>query len=211
MGDSAIRLRHLLRDSGINPESDIARRMIRYLTLLEKWNPRINLTASIEWSGIGPLFQEAVWASGFYPDTAKSHLDIGSGAGFPAIPLRLLLPQIKLEMVESRLKRSVFLETVSSSLGLEGTRIHNMRLDEYLRSCRHDKTWDCISWKGLKLGNADLEALRKHKNAQTQFWMFHGSEPAVEGKEFFEGQFELIRREKFPGGRTWFLSIYGSL
>jgi 16S rRNA (guanine527-N7)-methyltransferase len=208
MAESADGLRRLIRESGIPPELGIARQLLTYLSLLEKWNPRINLTSNTDWSGIGPLFQESIWASRLYPNDAISHLDIGSGAGFPAIPLRILRPQIQLEMVESRVRRSVFLEILVSSLGIGGTLVHNMRLDKFLQNSNPDKIWDCITWKALKLAGADLRALRKHAHAQTQFWMFHGKELAVENPVEFLRSFKLMRSEKPEGERQWFLSIY---
>jgi 16S rRNA (guanine527-N7)-methyltransferase len=193
MTESADRLKQLILESGITLESAIARQLLVYLSLLEKWNPTVNLTSTTDWSGIGPLFQEAIWASTFYPDNAASHLDIGSGAGFPAFPLRILRPRIQMEMVEGRTKKSVFLETVASSLGMSDTRIHNMRLNTFLQRGNAGKTWDCVSWKALKLGNDDLGMLRQHAHPQTQFWMFHGKELAVEEPAIFGRSFKLIR------------------
>ena len=209
MAESVNGLGQLIIESGIAPESRIAQQLLAYLVLLEKWNPKVNLTSTTEWSGIGPLFQEAIWASSFYPDNAPCYLDIGSGAGFPAIPLRILRPQIQLEMVESRTKRSIFLETVTSSLGIGEASIYNMRLSEFLIRSDHDKIWDCISWKALKLSRDDFNMLREHAHPQTQFWMFHGKELAVEEPAIFEQSFKLIRRERFESGKLWFLSIYG--
>jgi 16S rRNA (guanine527-N7)-methyltransferase len=208
MADSADKLRELIEECGIAPESEIGRQLLTYLSLLEKWNSKVNLTSTVAWSGVGPLFEEAIWASRFYPDWATSHLDIGSGAGFPAIPLRILKPQMKLEMVESRAKRSVFLDMLASLLGLAGIQVHNMRLHSFLQHCNDDLTWDCVSWKALKLQSDDLDRLRSHASQQTTFWMFHGKDLAVEEKEAFEKSFELIRREQFRSGKQWFLSIY---
>jgi 16S rRNA (guanine(527)-N(7))-methyltransferase RsmG len=211
MTNCADGLRQLIEESGISLESDITRQLLVYLSLLEKWNSKVNLTSTTDWSGIGPLFQEAIWASRFFPDAATFHLDIGSGAGFPAIPLRILKPQIQLEMVESRVKRCVFLETLASSLGLAGTQVYNMRLNTFLRHTNSNKAWDCVSWKAIKLANDDLELLRKHSHPQTRFWMFHGRDPAVEAQAVFEKSFKLIRRERFQSDKFWFLSIYGPL
>ncbi|MBN1570003.1 MAG: class I SAM-dependent methyltransferase [Acidobacteria bacterium] len=211
MTDSANGLKRLINEFGIAPQSDAAVQLLSYLSLLEKWNTRINLTSTTDWTGIGPLFREAFLASSFYPDTSAAHLDIGSGAGFPAIPIRILKPKIRLEMVESRGKRSVFLETAIETLRLEGAYVHNLRLDAFLRDCDRDKSWDCISWKAIRLAGNDLEMLREHANMQTRLWMFHGRDPAVEDKAIFESIFKLVRRKKLHSGKEWFLSIYRPL
>ncbi len=195
-----------MKESGLEPESKPALQIMHYLALLKKWNARVNLTAGTDWSALGPLFQEAVWASQFYPIEADSLLDIGSGAGFPAVPIRILVPRIHLEMVESRGKKAVFLETVVRELGLSGTAIHHRRLDDYLRDSK--RIWDCISWKGLKLSRHDLLRLREHAHVGTQFWMFHGRKLAVENPEMIARDFELVRSGKCIGRENWRLSIY---
>ena len=210
MVEPADGLRQLLLKSGIDPESDCGKQMLAYLALLQKWNCTINLTSTTDWTGIFPLFQEAICASSLYPDGAASHLDIGSGGGFPAIPLRIRRPQVRLEMVESRMKRCVFLETVAQSLGFAETPVHNMRLNVFLKSTNRDKVWDCISWKALKLSSNDLKGLREHAHPKTQFWVFHGKGLPVENPEIFRTNFRLMRQERIESDKEWYLSIYCS-
>ena len=201
-------LRKLLSETGIGAESENARKLLNYLELLRKWNVRINLTASTEWPSLRPLFQESISAAKIYPPRASKHLDIGSGAGFPGIILGILVPRIRLELVESRGKRSVFLETVIHALGLENSIVHSERLDTVLSRCDRKRVWDCIGWKGLKLKTGELLELIQHANAHTQFWMFHGIELAVEDPLIVRRYLRLIRQEKYAGGRDWVLSIY---
>ena len=95
-------LKQLLREFGIEPDSDNCLKLQTYLSLLEKWNPRVNLTANIAWNALEPLFREGIWAAMQYPAECRTHLDIGSGAGFPAIILRVFHSEMELELVESR-------------------------------------------------------------------------------------------------------------
>jgi 16S rRNA (guanine527-N7)-methyltransferase len=208
MPESEDALQMLIRDSGIAPDSEISRRLQTYLELLKKWNSRINLTSSTDWNAIGPFFQEGLWASKLYTDDAVRHLDIGSGAGFPAVLLKILKPQIQLDLVESRAKKGIFLETVASALKSGGIRVHAMRLQAFLQQNGRNQFWDCISWKGLKLSNSDLQMLLAHARAATQFWMFHGSELAVEEPTAIERYFRHFRTERLSGRRLWALSIY---
>ncbi len=126
-------LRDLLRKSGLQEESHAAVQLLSYLSLLEKWNRRVNLTASIDWSDLAPLFEEGIWAAGLYPAFAGSHLDIGSGAGFPAVPIGVLVPRVQMDLVESRIRKTAFLETVAAELKLAGFRVFAERLEEHLR------------------------------------------------------------------------------
>ena len=208
MAEAAVELKNLLRESGIALDSEIARQLQAYLALLEKWNSHINLTSNSKWDVMGPLFQEGIWASQMYPTGTTAHLDIGSGAGFPALLIRIFRPQIQLDLVESRSKKAIFLETLASTLQLSGICVHAVRLQEFLRHSERNKTWNCISWKGLKLGGDDLRKLLDHANPATQFWMFHGNELAVAEPELFDHYFRLSRTERFSGRKHWALSIY---
>lgn len=208
MAESADELKKLLGESGIALNSEIAMQLQTYLALLEKWNSRINLTSTTQWNMVGPLFQEGIWASKMYPDDTTAHLDIGSGAGFPAMVIRILRPNIQLDLVESRSKKGIFLETLASALQLGGIRVHAMRLQAFLQHSDRNKAWNCISWKGLKLSGDDLRMLLEHANAATQFWMFHGSELAVEEPGIFDQYFRLSRTERFSSRKSWALSIY---
>ena len=199
-------LEDLLRESKIPPE--VGKALVLYHELLKKWNVRVNLTSSSDWSVLGPLFREGVWASSHYPDGAVAHLDIGSGAGFPAMVLRILKPNMRLDLVESRGKKCIFLETVAASLGLGSVSVHPRRLGEYLQGRGRGKRWDLISWKGLKLSGQDLEMLRAHAHEGTQLWMFHGREPAVADPNAMEHRFRLFKVARFQGRRLWMLSIY---
>lgn len=208
MAEAAAKLNNLLSDSGIPLDSEIAAQLQAYLALLEKWNSRINLTSSTRWDVVGPLFQEGIWASQMYPNGTSAHLDIGSGAGFPAMVIRILRPRIQLDLVESRSKKGIFLETLASALELGNIRVHALRLQAFLDQSDRNKTWNCISWKGLKLSGDDLRRLLVHANSATQFWMFHGSKLAVAEPEIFDQYFRISRTERFSGRNHWALSIY---
>jgi 16S rRNA (guanine(527)-N(7))-methyltransferase RsmG len=203
--DPAEGLKLLLDKSGISPGSENALKFRAFLALLLKWNARINLTASTGWNYLRPLFEEGIWAARFYPDWPERHLDIGSGAGFPGIPLAILAPHAKLEMVESRAKKAFFLENVVIELALGGARVHQARLQEFLKG--NPGIWDCFSWKGLKLSAFDLEQLSARANSQSLFWIFHGKDLAVQDPEDIKGLFEMVSNERFPGRKEWRLSI----
>jgi len=206
--DSVDGLKQLLSETGIAPGSENAQKLLIFLRILTKWNARINLTASTEWQSLKPLFLEGIEVSQIYPNWAGAHLDIGSGAGFPAIILRIMLPHLKLELVESRRKKSSFLETVIHELDMKNSHVHSVRLDTLLIGCDLRKIWDCVSWKGLKLKTDELLRLLQHANNRTQFWMFHGKELALKEPEALVRYLRLLRREKSSGGKDWKLSIY---
>jgi 16S rRNA (guanine(527)-N(7))-methyltransferase RsmG len=206
--ESAEGLKRLLDEWEIPPDSLSASRMTAYLTLLTKWNARINLTASTEWPVIEPMFREAIWTSRLYPADFLTHLDIGSGAGFPALLIKILVPRMQLELVESRERKGQFLEAASSRLGLDHVSVRQSRLKEFLATCPAEKRWDCVSWKALKLGLEDLSRLHARGLKGTRFFMYHGKEPALENADAMLKMFSLDRKERIPGTKDSHLSIY---
>lgn len=200
-------LEDLLEKSGYARGTEPGIKILRYLDLLEKWNRRINLTSSTQSQALRILFGEAVWAAGLYPAGNSYHLDIGSGAGFPAMIMRILNPNMKLDLVESRGRKTAFLETVILELGLTETQVFNIRLQDYLKICNRD-SWDCISWKGVKLNNDDLSLMAQLGKVDTRFWMFHSKQLPLERPEEASRWLQFVKREDFPGKSGWHLSIY---
>jgi 16S rRNA (guanine(527)-N(7))-methyltransferase RsmG len=199
-------IKKIVERCGLPFDRKIAEKLQKYVFLLKKWNSHINLTASSEWSAIEPLLLEGAWASKIYPPHSNTHLDLGSGAGFPAIPLKILVPHIRLVMIDSRLKRVSFLETVISQLGLSDSSVYHGRIENYVD--KSDKIWDCVSWKGLRISTGDFFKLKKCTHLKTQFWIFHGRELAAEEPEIIEKSLKLLRREEFPYKSEWKVSVY---
>jgi 16S rRNA (guanine(527)-N(7))-methyltransferase RsmG len=192
---------------GFGAESVETGRLLGYLALLEKWNARINLTAATDWAAIGWLFEEALWAAGFCGRARLRQLDIGSGAGFPAVPMKLVRPAMQLCLVESRAKRAAFLETVAAELHLEGMEVVCSRAEEYLRIPGED-CFDIISWKALKLSHEAFTQLLDRCGPTTRFWLFHGPELPLKDSERALRRLALVQREQFPGYPNRKLSIY---
>jgi 16S rRNA (guanine(527)-N(7))-methyltransferase RsmG len=199
-------LEELMTGCGVSPGSREGERLQAYLKLLEKWNPRINLTAATEWRAVRDFFAEALWAAGRYPRGRVEHLDIGSGGGFPAIPMQIVLPGMRLHLVEPRAKRAAFLETAVAELGLNGTEVFCGRVEEWLGREREAGP-GIVSWKGLKLGTDALERLRQAGGEQTRLWLFHGEEMPLEDPEAAGRMLRTVCREEFPGRAGWRLSI----
>jgi 16S rRNA (guanine527-N7)-methyltransferase len=93
-----------------------------YLDLILKWNSRLNLTAIREPEEIvGRHFGESLFA-GLHLGSCDSLLDLGSGAGFPGIPIQLLRPELPVTLAESRARKAAFLHEVIRVLAL-GTEV----------------------------------------------------------------------------------------
>jgi 16S rRNA (guanine(527)-N(7))-methyltransferase RsmG len=205
--DSTDALCAVMSKYGIALDSPEAESLLTFLTLLGKWNRRVNLTASTARKSIIPLFEEALWAAGMYPAGAVCHLDIGSGAGFPALPMRILLPDMRLRLIESRARRAAFLETVVAELKLSGTTVIGGRIEDYLQASPLPKT-DIVSWKGIRLGPDLIQRMVGQCRPTTKFWLFHGAALPFTDSEQALRLLSFERRLKFPGMHSWKLSIF---
>jgi len=91
----------------------------KYIDIMTKWNEKINLTAVRDPEDIVLRhFGEAFFAARtlLEPESALEVMDVGSGAGFPGMPLKLFAPRIKLTLVEAQEKKATFLREVTRAL-----------------------------------------------------------------------------------------------
>ena len=125
---------NLLGRWGIDCKGLIADRVEAYLGLLEQWNRKVNLTG---FRGreemLRDLFVESFLASPLLDEQDGPLLDVGSGAGFPGMALKIYRPELTVYLLEPRVKRAGFLETVRRRLGLEGVAVICKRLEECRR------------------------------------------------------------------------------
>jgi len=114
-----------------------------YIELLLRWNAHINLTAVRDPEHIvSRHFGESLFLAAYlFPfgsrpapsALAPPHaLDLGSGAGFPGVPLKIYLPELRLTLVESNRKKSVFLAETIRALGWSGATVFSGHLDSSL-------------------------------------------------------------------------------
>ena len=112
----------------LNVSRETIEKFQAYLTLLEKWQRRINLVSN---STLGDVWQRHILDSGqlaaYYPPQTRHILDVGSGAGFPGLVLAIM-GGVTVDLVESDQRKAVFLSTVIRELGLPA-KVHNQRIE----------------------------------------------------------------------------------
>jgi 16S rRNA (guanine527-N7)-methyltransferase len=106
--------------------------LAKYLGLLKKWNQTISLT-SIEndTEVVARHFGESIFPASLLPMSRGRLADVGSGAGFPGLPLKISFPELQLTLLEPNLKKCAFLREVHSSLGLSNVEVVRSRYQDF--------------------------------------------------------------------------------
>jgi 16S rRNA (guanine527-N7)-methyltransferase len=129
--DVAQRLNIALEAAGMAPlEPALAARFAAYLSLFLRWNRRVNLSAIRDEKGIiSRHFVESIACARALPPGIRTLLDLGSGAGFPGIPIALCRPEISVTLAESQGKKAAFLQEALRLLGIQA-KVHGQRAEE---------------------------------------------------------------------------------
>lgn len=119
-----------------------------YATELTAWNEKHNLTAIIDPQGIlirhflDSLSCLLAMRTESGLDGHTRLIDVGTGAGFPGLPLKIVCPQIELTLIESIGKKCDFLRHISQELNLEGVKVLECRAEELGQSAEHREQYD---------------------------------------------------------------------
>jgi 16S rRNA (guanine527-N7)-methyltransferase len=135
-----------------------------YYNLLRHWNKRINLT-SLALDPIGPegldrLFVEPLAAAGYVPISAIDWIDLGSGGGSPAFPIRIARSAARLTLVESRARKAAFLREVVRELKLADVEVLNDRFERIASRGERRASADLITIRAVRIDDAVAETAR---------------------------------------------------
>jgi len=172
----------------LEPSKEQAWQFYRYAQLLQDWNKRINLTAITDTEGIiiKHFLDSLLFWKEVEPEKKRRVCDVGSGAGFPGIPLKIMFPSMEVVLLEVTGKKVKFLDKVIGELGLTKVAAVNARAEEYGRVSGSREGFDVVITRavatlsiigelclplikiggtmiGLKGPNAEQEALSEGK------------------------------------------------
>jgi 16S rRNA (guanine527-N7)-methyltransferase len=167
-----------------------------YLDLLTLWNRKINLTSlSDPGAAIDRLILEPALTASLVPDAATSLLDVGSGGGSPAIPLKICVPRLKLWMVESKTRKAAFLMEAVRQLKLADATVETHRFEDLLTRTKLREGLDLVTVRALRVDAHALVDLQSFLRPGGQLWLFRsgtGTVPVLPPQLQFEGEDRLV-------------------
>ena len=144
-------LTDLFSEAGISLSEKQVDLFLCYAALLEEWNQKMNLTAIT-------AFEEVVqkhFIDSVYPfvlsevNPAQTLLDMGSGAGFPGIPLKILFPELKITLADALNKRITFLKEVVSRLELPNIEVIHTRAEDLGKNSQFRDQFDIVTARAV--------------------------------------------------------------
>ena len=142
---------------GIAMNEAQAARFRQYLDMLLAWNERMNLTAITDPEAV--IWKHFLDSLSLLPLIEGDTLaDVGTGAGFPALPLKIMRPELRLTLVDSLGKRLTFLAEVVARLALEHVQLVHARGEELSARLPHREAYDTVTARAV----ASLAALCRY-------------------------------------------------
>ena len=138
---------------GFPIEKDATKKFETYLLELIKWNKKVNLTGHRdERSIIANLFIDSLaFHKAIKSLSACSVLDIGTGAGFPGLPLNISKPKLSVTLVEPNLKKVSFLHHIIGTLDLKNVDVLATRIEDIQKTEYFPKSYQGVILKALRL------------------------------------------------------------
>ncbi|QDR65359.1 16S rRNA (guanine(527)-N(7))-methyltransferase RsmG [Mammaliicoccus sciuri] len=140
-----------LKDSGITLSDKQISQFETYFEMLVEWNEKINLTSVTEKEEVYlKHFFDSVTPS-FYIDfnEIETICDVGAGAGFPSIPLKIVYPHLQITIVDSLNKRIKFLNELAASLDLDKVNFVHDRAETFGKSQQYRESFDLVTARAV--------------------------------------------------------------
>ena len=141
-----------MQDAGLAEGEEACERLAAYVDLLFRWNERMNLTGlDARGEGLARLVGEPLVAAAHIPPEARTMIDVGSGGGSPAIPVKIARPELFVRMVESRTRKAAFLREAVRRLKLAETVVENCRFEALVDNPQMREAHDVLSVRGVRV------------------------------------------------------------
>ncbi len=143
---------NLLAEQNLPLSDQQKKQFERYFELLVEWNEKINLTAITDkeevylkhfYDSIAPILQ------GLIPNETIKLLDIGAGAGFPSLPMKILYPQLDVTIIDSLNKRINFLQLLAQELDLDDVHFYHGRAEDLAQDKNFRAQYDFVTARAV--------------------------------------------------------------
>ncbi len=177
-------LQNYIKDYKITFTENQYEQFQKYFELLAEWNEKMNLTAITDESGVAlKHFADSLSLLNFVDIPQNSSLaDVGTGAGFPGVVLKIARPDIKLTLIDSLNKRLVFLGEVCAQLGIEAELIHS-RAEDGARDEKLRESFDFAVSRAVARMNVLSEYCLPYVKVGGAFCAMKGAQANEEFKE----------------------------
>jgi 16S rRNA (guanine527-N7)-methyltransferase len=173
--DLRTRLSRRAAKAGVFLSDTLTDSLLAYFDLLSRWNKKINLTALDDPDeAVDRLLIEPLVAVRSIPSPDTRLIDIGSGGGSPAIPMRLALPDLRVTMVEAKARKSAFLREAVRTLALSATTVETARYEELLTRPELHEAFGCVSIRAVRIESRVLQTLQAFLSAGGVMLLFRG-------------------------------------
>ncbi|HZG57280.1 16S rRNA (guanine(527)-N(7))-methyltransferase RsmG [Paenibacillus sp.] len=185
MSEPSDSFRRLLAERSVTVTDRQLEQFELYYRELVDWNERMNLTAITEKEQVFlKHFYDSLTLSFYYPlDKVNMLADIGSGAGFPSIPLKIMFPHLRVTIVDSLQKRIGFLQSLAETLGLQDVECVHARAEDAARLPAHRDRYDLVTARAVARMNVLAEFCLPFARTGGAFVAMKGSDPAEELRE----------------------------
>ncbi|MBI1745019.1 MAG: 16S rRNA (guanine(527)-N(7))-methyltransferase RsmG [Acidobacteria bacterium] len=179
-----------------------------YYALLQRWNTAVNLMADLDPLEVARFhFLESMYAVHFISPSTRNHIDLGSGAGFPAIPLKLLLPTLRNFLYESRSRRCAFLKELIRELKLSNVSIIPINISSVSIRKLH-MPFDIITFRAIQFDSKLLNALVSVMPVEGRLLVWHGQASPHRDYLLHDPRLVEIEKRRIPTSRARFISIF---
>ena len=170
------RIMRRINRAGVTLSAPVLDRLVAYYELLELWNRKINLTAEVASdAAVDRLLVEPMVAAQSLPGHAAAMIDIGSGSGSPAIPMKLSVPAVDLVMVESKTRKAAFLREVVRQLAMGSAVVETQRFEDLLFRPDLRGAMDVVTIRAVRVDHRALSGLQAFLRPGGQIFLFGGS------------------------------------
>jgi 16S rRNA (guanine527-N7)-methyltransferase len=176
--------------------------LVQHYGMLRVWNERTNLTRIIEPEDAARLHYADSLFGGQFIEAASRLIDLGSGAGFPAIPLAVMRPEVQVTALEANHKKALFLREAKDALGLANFSVAAARLEAF------DLTsFDLLTSRALDRAEAVLPAVIERLCASQRFMLYGAQDLLAKLSHRFHAGYR-IEAHAIPESESRLIAIF---